>query len=176
MDQYFNNESDIIDTVSKHKSIILELSLSPDSLEVAFTIAGYIAKTLTKRFKCQQCCMHMIADDNGECHYFNLVSRGGLMVSSSPLPEFVQGAFAILDYTKQFIEKEKCFITRDATEKILKLHAPKSILTCTDYIELGHKFDARIIVNKQKLTSDEVCKDAVVSFKTRQRLKDKTFS
>ena len=85
-----------------------------------------------------------------------------------------RGTFAILDYTKQFIEKEKCLITRDAAEKILKLYAPKSILTCTDHIELGHKFDARIIVIKQKLTSDEVRKDAVVSFKTRQRLKDKT--
>ena len=98
------------------------------------------------------------------------------MVSSSPLPEFVQVAFAILDYTKQFIEKEKFFITRDAAEKILKLHAPKSILTCTNHSEFGHKFDARIIVNKPKLIYNEVRKDAVVSFKTRQRLKDKTFS
>ena len=93
MDQYFNNKSDIIDTVSKHESTILELSLRPDSQEVAFPIAGYIAKMLTKSFKCQQCCMHMIANDNGECHYFNLLSLGGLMVSASPLPEFVQGDF-----------------------------------------------------------------------------------
>ena len=56
------------------------------------------------------------------------------------------------------------------------MYAPKSILTCTIHIELGHKFDARIILNKQKLTSDEVRNDAVVSFKTRQRLKDKTIS
>ena len=92
LEQIFNDESDIIDTVSKHESTILGLSWSPDSQEVAFTIAGYIAKTLTKLIKCQQCCMYMIADDNGdvpESHYFNLLSRGGLMVSSSPLTEFV---------------------------------------------------------------------------------------
>ena len=52
--QNFNNKSDIIDTVSKQESTILELSLSPDSQEVAFIIAGYIAKKLTDRFKCQQ--------------------------------------------------------------------------------------------------------------------------
>ena len=126
--------------------------------------------------------MYMIADENNdvpESHHFNLLSRGGLMVPSSPLAEFVQGFFAILDYTDKFIEKEKCLTTRGAGEKILKLYAPKSIFTCTDHIELGHKFGARIIVNlfynnKQNRTSDEVRKDAVVSFKTRQRLKDKT--
>ena len=61
---------------------------------------------------------------------------------------------------------------------VLKWCAPKSIFTCTDHIELGHKFGARINLfhnNKQKLPSDEVRKDAaVVSFKTRERLKDKT--
>ena len=152
----------------KHESTILELSLSPDSQEVAFTIAGYIAKKLAKkRFKCQQCCMYMIADDNSDAsenHYFNLLSRGGLMVPSSPLAEYVQGAFAILDYIDKFIEKEKCLTTRNVAEKILKLYAPKSIFTCTDHIELGHKFGDRITVNifynnKQKVTSDEVRED-----------------
>ena len=76
MKQNFNNESDIVDTVSKQQSTILGLSLNPESHEVAFTMAGYIAKKLTKRFKRQQCCMYMIADGNSdvpESHYFNLL-------------------------------------------------------------------------------------------------------
>ena len=95
----FNNESDIIDTVTKHESTILQLTFSPDSQEVAFTIAGYIAKKLTKRFNCQQCCMYVIADGNSdvaESHYFDLLSRGGLMVPSSPLAEFVHGFLPFL--------------------------------------------------------------------------------
>ena len=176
-----NLESDIIDIVSDHETSILDLCLSPDSKEVAITIAGYIAKKLIKRFKCHQCSLCMIdANTNGlpSNHYLNLLSRGGLMVPSNALAEFVEGAFAILDYTDEFIQKEKCLTTRDAAERILKLFAPKSIFTCCDHIELGRKFGARIIVNifynnKQKLASDEVRKDAVISFKKRQRCKDK---
>jgi hypothetical protein len=174
-----NLESDIIDIVSDHESSIYDLSLSPDSKEVAITIAGYIAKKLLKRFKCHQCRLCMIGNTNDLAanHYLNLLSRGGLIVPSSELAEFVEGAFAILDYTDEFIQKEKCLTTRDAAERILKLFAPKSIFTCCDHIELGHKFGARIIVNvfynnKQKLSSDEVRKDAVISFKGKQRRKD----
>ena len=175
-------ESNLIDTVCKHESEIFELSLSPDTHEVAFTIAGYVAKKLRKRSKCKQCCLYLINneddDDVPENHYLKLLSRGGLTVPSSPLAEFVLGAFAILDFTDKFIEKEKILGTRDAAEKILKLYAPKSIFTCPDHIEWSHKFGARIIVNlfynnKQKLAADEVRKDAVVTFKTRQRSMEK---
>ena len=42
---------------------ILECQLSEDSVEVAVTIAGYVAKKLKKRFGCQICDQKMVSTD-----------------------------------------------------------------------------------------------------------------
>ena len=153
------NVNELINIVSEHETEIFELSLSPESKEVAFTIAGCAAKKLLKRSKCNNCKENMVGDENDDVpEYFQLLSRGGLTVPSVPMAEYVCGAFAILDYADKLIEKDNSgTTTRSAADIILKLYAPKSIFTCSNHIEWGHTFASQIIINifynnKQKLT------------------------
>jgi WD40 repeat protein len=84
------NVNELINIVSEHETEIFELSLSPESKEVAFTIAGYVAKKLLKRSKCNNCKENMVGDENDDIpEYFQLLSRGGLTVPSVPMAEYV---------------------------------------------------------------------------------------
>ena len=172
------NVNDILDVLSEHESEMHELSLSSDSKEVAYLIAGYVAKKLLKRFNCDICSFSMIGNDveTNENDYLDILSRGGLMIPSTKIAEYICSCFAILDFSTQFIEKHKQFTTRQCAEKILETYSPKCIFTCEQHIENGYKFAIRIVTNifynnKQKLSSDEIRKDALKNFKKRQRLK-----
>ena len=87
-----------------------------------------------------------MADDVEERSYFDLLSRGGLTVPSSPMAEFVCASFAILDYTDKFISKDINSTTQSAAQIILKLYTPKSVFTCEDHIDRGLKFAARLLI------------------------------
>ena len=158
---------------------IMDLSLSHESEEVAYTIAGYVAKKLSKRSKCETC-KTVLGESNIDDQrnkYMLLLSRGGLTVPSSVTADFVCQSFAILDFADAYIEKQFEISTRAAAEFILHSFAPNLVFTCTEHISWGWKFAIRIVVNvfynnKQKITSDSVRKSAVHSFKTRQRTKD----
>ena len=172
------NMNELMNIAMEHETEFLELSLSPDSEEVAFTIAGYVTKKLSKRSKCNACKEGMVGNKNDNVPvYFELLSRGGLTIPSEPLAEYVSGAFAILDYADQFIEKDKSgTTTRYAADAILKLYAPKSVFTCLNHTEWGYTFASKIIINifynnKQKLAGDKVRKDDLSAFKRRQRSK-----
>ena len=79
---------------------IAECVLDDNSMEVATTIAGYVAKKLIKRSKCDNCISLLKAGDTEISNdlYFNTLSRDGLFVPSKKLAEFVCSAFAILDF------------------------------------------------------------------------------
>ena len=86
----------------------------------------------------------------------------------------MSSSFAILDYAKDHIENN---LVRHIAELLLKKYAPKSIFACDQHSEEGSKFASRAVVNifynnKQKICRDDVRKDAVKSFKKRQRSKD----
>ena len=115
-------------------------------------------------------------EDATEKQYFDLLSRGGLTVPSSQMAEYVCACFSILDYSDKFIVQHGS-TTRESAEEILKIYSPKYIFTCEQHIEIGQKFAAKIVVNifynnKQKLSSDEVRKSTIKSFKKRQRTKE----
>ena len=175
-----NDSSGLLDILAQHESDIHELSLSSDTKEVAYTIAGYVSKKLIKRFKCEKCSLLMVgadSDDAKEKQYFDLLSRGGLMIPSSQMAGFICACFAILDYSDKFIVKHDESTTRESAERILETYSPKYVFTCEQHTAKGYKFAGKIVVNifynnKQKSTLDEVRKNAVTHLKKRQRSKD----
>ena len=76
-------------------------------MQVGVTIAGYIAKKLSKRSKCKVCPSKMIAIDDDVAHdeYLKLLSRGGLIVPSPSLSHFVCHVFSILDFISPIVRK-----------------------------------------------------------------------
>ena len=95
---------------------------------------------------------------------------------SSPLADFVSSSFALLDYADSFI---KAPVVRPIAEHLLLKYSPKHVFTCDNQVENGYKFSARTLVNisfsnKPKIFCNEVRKDTVTTFKSRQRKKTAT--
>ena len=84
------------------------ISRSENSREVAVHMAGYVSKNLKKRMG--KCCNNFLieeffSDKNSDFLYIKNFSRGGLMISSMNLANYVCTAFAILDFTVTVILK-----------------------------------------------------------------------
>ena len=172
-------ESDIMKEIEKYENEIMDLSLSSNTMEVACTIAGYVAKKILERTGCETCRPFMTgigdtATNKDHQKFFNALSRGGYTAPSNEMLDFVSGAFAILDFVDQFITYPS---VRYPAEQVLAKYAPKAVFTCRNHEQLGLKFAIRICVNifynnKQNIASDKVRKDSIISFKTRQRSKE----
>ena len=157
---------------------IQESALDSDSREVATFIAGYISKKLDKRSKCLICKDKLFANEDGVANdkYLNSLSRGGLVVPSGNLADFVDSCFAILDYVSELIQKHQIVNVREVSTLILNRYAPKVDFTCINHIEWGFKFATKPIINsffnnKEKIDSDSVRKDCVAEFKRTKRRK-----
>ena len=168
----------LFDVLNTYNSEIQESVLNTDSLEVATTIAGYIAKQLANRSNCIICKEMFIANGNSIANdkYLNLLSRGGLTVPSPNLADFVCSCFAVLDFVGDHIQKYQVINVRQVSNNILQQYAPRVDFTCIDHVKWGFNFATKSIINiffnnKEKIASDSVRKDAVVDFKKRQRLK-----
>ena len=144
-------------------------------------MAGYIAKSLTKRSKCSQCKENLVARENDIIHdpYLKLLSRGGLITLSPSLRDFVFQSFNILDITSAMLHKEtgnKCI--RKVSENVLiKLQSNIINFTCMEHEDRGKTFPIRATINvffnnEQKLVTESVRKDQMTGFKKRQRKKE----
>ena len=83
-----------------------DVSLSPDSREVAIYISGYIVKKYIKRVNCSDKCKMVgtISDDSSDRTYLQAISRGGLMIPSLSRSEYVCGAFAAIEFFNDTIK------------------------------------------------------------------------
>ena len=103
---------EIICKLESHMEVLstelYESELSDDSKQVAVTVAGYIANSLTKRSKCSQCKENLVERENDIIHdqYLKLLSRDGLITPSPSLRDFVFQSFNILDITSAMLHKE----------------------------------------------------------------------
>ena len=81
-----------------------DVSLFPDSREVAVCIAGYIVKKYIKRVNCSDKCKMVgtISDDSSDCTYLLAISRDGLTIPS--LSEYACGAFAAIEFFNDTIK------------------------------------------------------------------------
>ena len=164
--------------LSEHEIEIAESTLDSSSEEVSTTIAGYIAKKLAKRSNCDSCKSLFIASsiDLAENHYLNLLSRGGLIVPSAKLAEYISHCFAIMDYSYNIVQAHGVRDVRAAYTQIFDRFSPQIDICCSKHNNWGLKFAAKIVINtffnnKQTVSSDSARKDTVVAFKKRQRTK-----
>ena len=93
-----------------------------ESYQVAVYIAGYVAKKLTERSDCNACISMLKASSNDLSHaeYLRNMSRGGLIIPSLQLAQYVSSGFSTLDFVDNLISKFEV-TARIAAEHILKL-------------------------------------------------------
>ena len=86
--------------LDEHSNELAKANLIPESEEVSFFIAGYVAKKFKEKIGCKSC-MNLCSDSSGSnavadnC-YFNLLSRGDLNVPSAALAQYDSYCLAIL--------------------------------------------------------------------------------
>ena len=158
----------INEEVSSMLAEILECNLSDDSKEVAFTIAGLIAKKLSaKTKKCPNCVQRMIASgaDITHCGYLSILSRGGLTTPAPILAEFVCRAFSIMDAISPILKKHILSIfVRPVAKSILNRILEQAQFSCEKHTTMVRKWTVRTIVNifysnDQKITNEQRRKD-----------------
>ena len=89
---------ELVAEVHKIETEIQEVQLSEDSMEVCVYVAGYIVRSLLKKTSCASC-KTLLTDHDNEEHtdYLKKVSRGGLLVPSLPLSQYVSNIFGTLE-------------------------------------------------------------------------------
>ena len=93
---------------------------------------------------------------------------------SPALADFSCNGFAVLDYVDAIIQRYSRVSVREAGQYVISKYCPNAMFTCDGHIEWSTKFATKIIVNifydnKQKLTADSVRKEAVKTFKKREK-------
>ena len=124
--------------------------LNKGSEEVAAVIAGYVAKKVIKRNRCPQCKSLLIVTSESDCHfekfeYLLKLSRGGLLLPSTDLSQYVCKAFAMLDVAQNLIRTTE-LIERTAAEYVLKSNDLPLSFLCENHAK-NFKFVNRTICN-----------------------------
>ena len=166
-----------METLEEKEVEIAEATLSSESEEVAYYIAGNIAKRITRDNNCEQCKIQLIGytdDEDAPWNSYLLnLSRGGLTVPSREFFYFISNGYALLDLFEEHIGNSARHISLIALEK----YCQNSAVGCQAHKEKNRRFSFKVIVNtffnnKQKQSTDAVRQDAVKSFKQRQRRKE----
>ena len=181
-DSCVNQLGDLEKDVEPLSTQILEICLNPESLEVSVMVAGYIAKKLIEKLKCDECKHILISKEDDvelEDTYLKLVSRGGLTVPSKELSDFVSHAFAALDFFDKYISNYPSLGVRQAATHLLTKYIGEDNFSCDKHnIDIGKRVFKSITNvyynNKRKISTDNVRKDDVKVFKKRQRTKDES--
>ena len=154
---------------------IEECNLDSESFEVATVISGYVVKKVNKKIKCGVCKTFLLAESGEvQCQYFEKLSRGGLILPAIDFTH-VSKAFAILD-TAIFLIRDSTLCDRYVAERVLRLNDCATSFLCDEHQVIGVKFINRVVTNiyfnnEQKQFSDEIRKNSVKDFKSRQRKK-----
>ena len=148
-----------------------DVSLSPYSREVAIYISGKYIKRVNCSDKCKM--VGTISDDSSDRTYLQAISRGGLMIPSLSLSEYVCGAFAAIEFFNDTI-KSSVLTARLAAETVLKEIFEYGEFLCNDHQDYGLVFINKIITNifynnERKLVTDNAFKDDVAAFKNNKR-------
>ena len=135
-------------TVFESSASIQEATLSPESEEVAFVVAGFVAKRLIDKNDCLVCKSSIVGDtEEKPQHYFNLLSRGGLTVPSSGLTEHVVNSFAGLDAVEDLIQKCSSIPCRLAAEELLQSFCNIPFIGYDEHSDWAIKLCRRTLIN-----------------------------
>ena len=163
--------------VSLVSSEIYECSLGKESREVSVTVAGYVAKKINEKMKCDVCEIYLVCKDDEtregiDDDYLSLLSRSGLTFPGKYLADFVSHAFAVLDLVDALISKYPNLNVRRAAGNILSEYLD-GWLSCVIHHDKVKRLAINCIINifynnKQKRAADEPRKDDLKTFKQRQ--------
>ena len=154
------------------------LMLSPDSREVVVHITVYTAKKYLKKIKSSSCCKMLITGsidtENPDHQYLIILNRGGLIIPSPNLVNYVCDAFAVLSATENILINQSKLTSRNAAKEALSYLTRCCNFTCENHKVDGQKFVISTIVNvlfnkKLKISTASVRKDNVASFKKLKR-------
>ena len=112
---------------------ILECKLDKDNKQVAVVVADYIAKKLSKRSKCSECQLKLVANESG-IEYDNYLQElycGGLTTPSHSLRDFIFKTFSIINFispTIKIITKNVC--VRKVSKRVLLNLGYSTNFTC----------------------------------------------
>ena len=162
-------------TLEMMQSDIESCMLGNDGIEVAAVIAGFVAKKTIDRRNCEECKNLLISSDNvaAEYSYLSILSRGGLTIPSIDLCHYISKSFAILDTINPVI-RQTILPDRSAAKLAMKFNTyPTSFLCCNHQSDLDTVNLTVMNIylnNERKRLTNEVRKDNVKKFKTRQRV------
>ena len=158
----------------KLSNIHVEISqLSEESYQVAFTIAGYVAKQILKKINCNLCENKLIslAGNNHGSECLDISTHPVLIYLSQSLADFVAHAFSSLDIASDLISQYTSFTsTKILSEETLHNLVDQVYFSCEEHARVK-KIVINIIINifynnKQKITTDSVRKQQVTDFIT----------
>ena len=97
----------------------MESQLSEESYQVAFTIAGYMAKQILKKINCDLCENKLISlvGNNHGSEYLDILTRRRLIYPSQSLADFVAHAFSSLDIASDLISQYTSFTSTKILSK-----------------------------------------------------------
>ena len=113
-----------------------ETTLTNESEEVSFFIAGYVAKQLRTKTHCDVYATRFseCAADVATGSYFDILTRGGMTIPSLELSQYVSLCFAVLIYTdKRVLQQCPNLPSRAAGQFILRYHCANVLFTCNCY-------------------------------------------
>ena len=136
--QLVEEDVDITNILTSISNEILESELDKDSTEFCIYVAGFITKNKLKHSKCDTCLLLLKGNimDIG-IEYIDLMSRGGLTISSKPLSNHVCKCFAMLDVAKDQLCLHVPKKVRNATESALRLYMEIMKNSCVMSIMIG---------------------------------------
>ena len=152
-----NELNDLENVVEPVSTQILESCLNPESFEVSVMVAGYIAKKLNEKFKCEECRNILIAKEDVvlEDTYLKLISRGGLTVPSRELSNLVSHASAALDFFDKYISKYPSLGVRRAAIHLLTKYIGDDNFSCDKHnLDIAKSITNVYYNNKRKISTD----------------------
>ena len=146
---------------------------------MAVHVAGYKAKIIAKSYSC--CKPHVVgvlSKDNPDHAYINTLSRGGLVIPTSNLTEYVCTTFAVLDWINSALKQSNIPVRRAANISLERIFEESVLLNFSCELHqktIQHMINQTIINiyynNKREITTSSAIKDAVVDFKKCERSK-----
>ena len=155
---------------------ISEALLCEDSKEVAVYICR---QTVKQQIKCEDCIIMCASKINTAAkpslEFLQLLSHGGLLITSSEIKHYICNCFAILKLVEHILLYKFSYIPVRRAAHFVLLHFGSSIaFSCLDHLDSTASLVSKIIVNvyfnnKQKFVNDTVQKHQLSEFKKHQQ-------
>ena len=177
-----NEETDVFKKdLESMKDEISNCELQDEGRQVAATIAGYAVKKVIKdKVKCSEClekCTAKASEANEDNSYTVALSRGGLILPSKHVTDYVSKGFAILDLCHETIKKSSLSSKMGGQLALDFNGIETNYILCKSHRPMKIFFNKIIINvffnNYRKQQNGKIRKESVKQLKKRQLSKSK---